>query len=452
MGNLLIQQATIKGNLGYTVRFSGHGHEVHSPFDNHASRSASDEQGNPVNGFTLYKLEWSGHEHHPADGYDGPQGGGYPAPKGARDIYSYDVKGIAQNISLNITDNRSTQQRLTDRFDNAGRMLTQGIGDGYRRATEYNPALNKLGNAAEAINGSADIIKNVIGAAGEIIGAGDAVQGIGAGIDIATMHGLDLLSTENKIKAVSNLGGLSQFQNNATETVRDWAVRNPNAAQGAEALGNIAKAIVPVTKGAEYARTRYDWGGIGASTVKQSQMGAVALPKGKAPVGENFSQAQQGRYSYDSPYHSRTVRTELEQRYGKQNVKSSTVPPSNGKNVKLANQSHPKTGVPFDSKGFPNFEKDVKYDTRINTKEFRSKGSTGQMRLATKDLAEAIQKGQVRKSSFNTEQLRAIEKGKAKIPGYTWHHHQDTGRMQLIGEDLHHDTGHIGWEAMNKGR
>lgn len=169
-------------------------------------------------------------------------GRGYPVPKGARDIYSYDVKGIAQNISLDITDNRSTQQRLTDRFDNAGRMLTQGIGDGYRRATEYN--------------------KNVIGAAGEIIGAGDAVQGIGAGIDIATMHGLDLLSTENKIKAVSNLGGLSQFQNNATETVSDWAVRNPNAAQGAEALGNIAKAIVPVTKGAEYARTRYDWGGI----------------------------------------------------------------------------------------------------------------------------------------------------------------------------------------------
>lgn len=35
----------------------------------------------------------------------------------------------------------------------------QGIGDGYRRATEYNPALNKLGNAAEAINGSADIIQ-----------------------------------------------------------------------------------------------------------------------------------------------------------------------------------------------------------------------------------------------------------------------------------------------------
>lgn len=181
-------------------------------------------------------------------------------------------------------------------------------------------------------------------------------------------------------------------------------------------------------------------------------MGAVALPKGKAPVGENFSQAQQGRYSYDSPYHSRTVRTELEQRYGKQNVKSSTVPPSNGKNIKLANQSHPKTGVPFDSKGFPNFEKDVKYDTRINTKEFRLKDSTGQMRMATKDLAEAIRKGQVRSSSFNPKQLKAIEKGESKIPGYTWHHHQDTGRMQLVPEWEHSKTGHIGGEAMGKGK
>ena len=72
--------------------------------------------------------------------------------------------------------------------------------------------------------------------------------------------------------------------------------------------------------------------------------------------------------------------------------------------------------------------------------------------MATKDLAEAIRKGQVRSSSFNPKQLKAIEKGESKIPGYTWHHHQDTGRMQLIREGLHHDTGHIGWEAMNKGR
>ena len=128
------------------------------------------------------------------------------------------------------------------------------------------------------------------------------------------------------------------------------------------------------------------------------------------------------------------------------------MPPSNGKNVKLADQRHSKTKVPFDSKGFPNFEKYVEYDTKLDIQEFRSKSSTGQMRLATKDLTEAIRKGQVRKSSFNTEQLRAIEKGKSKIPDYTWHHHQDTGRMQLIREDIHRRTGYIGGEAMDKGK
>ena len=140
LGNLQMETATIFSNPGYIVRFSGHGHEVHSPFDNSASKSDSWKGGKVTDGtgMTFASMSWDGYEHHPADGYDGPQGGGYPAPKGARDIYSYDVKGIAQNISLNITDNRSTQQRLTDRFDNAGRMLTQGIGDGYRRATKYN--------------------------------------------------------------------------------------------------------------------------------------------------------------------------------------------------------------------------------------------------------------------------------------------------------------------------
>ncbi|HEZ0007199.1 TPA: HNH endonuclease, partial [Neisseria meningitidis] len=43
-------------------------------------------------------------------------------------------------------------------------------------------------------------------------------------------------------------------------------------------------------------------------------------------------------------------------------------------------------------------------------------------------------------------------KGEAKIPSYTWHHHQDTGRMQLISERKHTQTGHIGGEAMDKGK
>lgn len=371
LGNLMIEQAAIKGNIGYIVRFSDHGHEVHSPFDNHASHSDSDEAGSPVDGFSLYRIHWDGYEHHPADGYDGPQGGGYPAPKGARDIYSYDIKGVAQNIRLNLTDNRSTGQRLADRFHNAGAMLTQGVGDGFKRATRYSPELDRSGNAAEAFNGTADIVKNIIGAAGEIVGAGDAVQGISEGSNIAVMHGLGLLSTENKMERINDLADMAQLKDYAAAAIRDWAVQNPNAAQGIEAVSNIFTAVIPV-KGIGAVRGKYGLGGITAHPVKRSQMGAIALPKGKSAVSDNFADAAYAKYP--SPYHSRNIRSNLEQRYGKENITSSTVPPSNGKNVKLADQRHPKTGVPFDGKGFPNFEKHVKYDTKLDIQELSGGG------------------------------------------------------------------------------
>lgn len=371
LGNLMIQQAAIKGNIGYIVRFSDHGHEVHSPFDNHASHSDSDEAGSPVDGFSLYRIHWDGYEHHPADGYDGPQGGGYPAPKGARDIYSYDIKGVAQNIRLNLTDNRSTGQRLVDRFHNTGSMLTQGVGDGFKRATRYSPELDRSGNAAEAFNGTADIVKNIIGAAGEIVGAGDAVQGISEGSNIAVMHGLGLLSTENKMARINDLADMAQLKDYAAAAIRDWAVQNPNAAQGIEAVSNIFTAVIPV-KGIGAVRGKYGLGGITAHPIKRSQMGAIALPKGKSAVSDNFADAAYAKYP--SPYHSRNIRSNLEQRYGKENITSSTVPPSNGKNVKLADQRHPKTGVPFDGKGFPNFEKHVKYDTKLDIQELSGGG------------------------------------------------------------------------------
>ncbi|WP_394853245.1 HNH endonuclease [Exercitatus varius] len=40
----------------------------------------------------------------------------------------------------------------------------------------------------------------------------------------------------------------------------------------------------------------------------------------------------------------------------------------------------------------------------------------------------------------------------SKIPSVTWHHYQDTGRMQLVPEKLHSGTGHIGGENLQKGK
>ena len=72
--------------------------------------------------------------------------------------------------------------------------------------------------------------------------------------------------------------------------------------------------------------------------------------------------------------------------------------------------------------------------------------------MATRDLCEQINSGKISRSQFSPEQLKAIQGGKSKIPEYTWHHHQDRGRMQLVNEKIHSDTGHIGGDAMHKGK
>lgn len=53
---------------------------------------------------------------------------------------------------------------------------------------------------------------------------------------------------------------------------------------------------------------------------------------------------------------------------------------------------------------------------------------------------------------FSPSQLKAINDGDAKIPRLTWHHYQDRGRMQLVPEDKHKQTGHIGGESIQKGK
>ncbi|HEZ2996472.1 TPA: MafB family polymorphic toxin [Neisseria meningitidis] len=170
MGNLLIQQANINGTIGYHTRFSGHGYEEHAPFDNHAADSASEEKGNVDEGFTVYRLNWEGHEHHPADAYDGPKGGNYPKPTGARDEYTYHVNGTARSIKLNPTDTRSIRQRISDNYSNLGSNFSDRADEANRKMFEHNAKLDRWGNSMEFINGVA------AGALNPFISAGEAVD------------------------------------------------------------------------------------------------------------------------------------------------------------------------------------------------------------------------------------------------------------------------------------
>ena len=90
------------------------------------------------------------------------------------------------------------------------------------------------------------------------------------------------------------------------------------------------------------------------------------------------------------------------------------------RNKHLANSTHPVTGVPFDADGFPVFDKwrhpDVA-DVRITL--------TGN-RIA--DFAAA----------------NKLANLLGTPDGFTWHHHQDKGLMQLIDSWVHSKTGHTG--------
>jgi DNase/tRNase domain of colicin-like bacteriocin len=121
------------------------------------------------------------------------------------------------------------------------------------------------------------------------------------------------------------------------------------------------------------------------------------------------------------------------------------------RNRHLAGKKHLNTDVPFDVDGFPIFESthDVKIPKKLNSPDIVD---SYQFKHATKDLKQTLEENPILKSNFTDEQLKAIEKGNAKIPDYTWHHHQDGKTLQLVDQTLHSKTGHTGGRAVTGGR
>ena len=288
LGNLQMETATIFSNPGYIVRFSGHGHEVHSPFDNSASKSDSWTGGKVTDGtgMTFASMSWDGYEHHPADGYDGPQGGGYPAPHGARDIYSYVAKGQVRRQTVVHDDNRSTQQRFADRFGNIPKNFSERAGEANKKMFEHNPGLSRWGNSMEFINGVAAGALNPFLSAGEAIGVGDAVQGTGFAIDMATAAAISTMSPDNAIAAIDHLRSLAKSEEKIGKTVRDWTAENPNAAETVEAMSNA----LPYIKAKNLTK---------------------AAKAGKAAVSGDFSAATQAKYKQYGDAHSANAQSAL---------------------------------------------------------------------------------------------------------------------------------------------
>ncbi|WP_458646400.1 MafB family polymorphic toxin [Neisseria gonorrhoeae] len=254
------------------------------PFDNHAADSASEEKGNVDEGFTVYRLNWEGHEHHPADAYDGPKGGNYPKPTGARDEYTYNVNGVARSIKLNPTDTRSIRQRISDNYNNLGSNFSDRADEANRKMFEHNAKLDRRGNSMEFVNGVAAGALNPFISAGEALGIGDILYGTRYAIDKAAMRNIAPLPAEGKFAVIGGLGSVAGFEKNTREAVYGWIWDNPNAAETVEALVNI----LPFSKV--------------KGLVKAAKLGRAAKPGraaklGKAKVSEDFAVASQARYT-----------------------------------------------------------------------------------------------------------------------------------------------------------
>ena len=121
------------------------------------------------------------------------------------------------------------------------------------------------------------------------------------------------------------------------------------------------------------------------------------------------------------------------------------------KNEHLAGQRHPVTGVLFKENGYPAFEPIIEVTI---PEELRSPevSDARQFADATRQLQEILEIRPEAVPSLTPEQLEAIEKGWPRIPGLTWHHHEDGLTLQLVDRDTHARTGHSGGREASGGR
>ena len=124
-GGVELQQLNYKGEIGFHTRFTNHGWEVHSPFDEHASKTGYGKGQSISDGYgpSSYAYTIKGTMVHPADGYEAPQGGGYPTPSkyGAHDRYNIKVSGQARRMVQKPLDRNFGWKQAWENTKHAGR-------------------------------------------------------------------------------------------------------------------------------------------------------------------------------------------------------------------------------------------------------------------------------------------------------------------------------------------
>lgn len=125
-------------------------------------------------------------------------------------------------------------------------------------------------------------------------------------------------------------------------------------------------------------------------------------------------------------------------------------------NDELEGARHSETDVPFVrdtvhlSNGeiisgvYPDF--DEEYSATISQTIYLSSDAV-QFDNANEQLAYEIQQDSELMAQFTPEQILQIQAGETP-DGYVWHHHQEPGRLELVDEETHAQTGHSGGRSL----
>lgn len=129
------------------------------------------------------------------------------------------------------------------------------------------------------------------------------------------------------------------------------------------------------------------------------------------------------------------------------------------RNSSMEDTRHPATGVRFERRlisidgvriegVFPKFQSVT--ELRLPERLYRATEGE-QFRYLNARLREEIHSNSSLRAKFTEQQLQMIEKG-YNPAGYTWHHNESRGMMQLVETSKHAVTGHTGGDSIWGGR
>ena len=126
------------------------------------------------------------------------------------------------------------------------------------------------------------------------------------------------------------------------------------------------------------------------------------------------------------------------------------------RNEELAGQTYPGTNVEYRKHTFIlNGEKVEgvfpKFDSKFNVmlpKDLRNASDTDQFKNCTQRLAKQIEKNPELGKQFTPRQLEQIKNGDPRISGFTWHHNEIPGKIQLVDATEHANCRHTGGRSL----